>query len=105
VCGGQARSPLWNQVKADVTGLVVGIPRLPEVALMGNAICAAVGAGFYPDLATAGEAMVHVEQVLDPNPAHRAVYDELFGVYAAAYAALKPLFGPLARAAAAATEP
>jgi xylulokinase len=99
VCGGQAQSHLWNQIKADVTGLPTSVPMLPEVALMGDAICAAIGAGFYPDLGTAGAAMVQVGEVLEPNLAHRAVYDALFGIYQSAYGALKPLFGPLARAA------
>ncbi len=92
LCGGQAQSQFWNQVKADVLGLPASIPELPEVALMGDAICAALGAGLYPDLASAGEAMVHVRQVLQPNTAHRRMYDELFDVYRQAYAALKPLF-------------
>jgi xylulokinase len=99
VCGGQAQSRLWNQIKADVTGLPASVPRLPEVALMGDAICAAIGAGLYPDVAAAGEAMVQVAEVLEPDRAHRAVYDELFGIYRDAYTALKPLFLPLGRAA------
>jgi xylulokinase len=99
VCGGQAQSRLWNQVKADVTGLPASVPRLPEVALMGDAICAAIGAGLYPDLFSAGEEMVQVGEVLEPSSAHRQVYDELFGVYQAAYGALKPLSPALARAA------
>jgi xylulokinase len=99
VCGGQARSRLWNQIKADVIGLPASVPRLPEVALMGDAICAALGAGLYPDLATASEAMVQVAEVLNPQPVTRRVYDELFSVYVAAYPALKPFFEPLARAA------
>jgi xylulokinase len=99
VCGGQAQSKLWNQIKADVTGLPASVPRLTEVALMGDAICAAIGAGLYPDLAVAGEAMVQVGEVLEPNPSHRQVYDELFAVYRDAYPALKPLFGPLGNAA------
>jgi xylulokinase len=99
VCGGQAQSRLWNQIKADVTGLPTSVPRLPEVALMGNAICAALGAGLYPDLFSAGEEMVQVTEVLEPRKAHRQVYDDLFGVYQAAYGALKPLFPSLTRAA------
>jgi xylulokinase len=99
VCGGQAQSRLWNQIKADVTGLPASVPRLPEVALMGDAICAALGAGLYADLASAGEAMVHLGEILEPNRAHRAVYDELFLIYRDAYTALKPLFLPLGRAA------
>jgi sugar (pentulose or hexulose) kinase len=99
VCGGQAQSQLWNQIKADATGLQTTVPRLPEVALMGDAICAALGAGLYRDMATAGEAMVQVGAVVEPNRAHRAVYDELFGIYRDAYSVLKPLFLPLGRAA------
>jgi xylulokinase len=99
VCGGQAQSRLWNQIKADVLGLPAAVPRITEVALMGDAICAALGAGLYPDLATAGEAMVQIGEVLEPDSAHRQVYDELFAVYRDAYPALKPLFGPLGHAA------
>jgi xylulokinase len=97
LCGGQAQSRLWNQIKADVLGLAASIPRLPEVALMGNAICAAIGADFYADLAAAAAAMVQVGEVLEPNPDARVIYDELFGVYREAYGALKPLFEPLRR--------
>ena len=92
VCGGQAHSQFWNQVKADVLGLPASVPRLPDVALMCDAICAALGAGLYPDLESAGEAMVRINQVLDPNPAYRAIYDDLYGVYRDAYTALMPLF-------------
>jgi xylulokinase len=96
VCGGPAGSELWNQIKADVLGSPVSVPRLPEVALMGDAICAAIGAGFYADLASAGEAMVQIGQVLEPQPTNQAVYDELFSVYRDAYQALKPLLPRLA---------
>lgn len=105
VCGRQAESQLWNQVKADVTGLPASVPRLPEVALMGDAICAAMGVGLYPDFLSAGEAMVHVATVLPPNLRLRSMYDDLFGVYREAYFALKPLFEPLARAASQSTMP
>jgi len=99
LCGGQAHSRLWSQIKADVTGLVCSVPRVPEAALMGNAVCAALGAGFYSDLSTASAAMVTVGETLEPNPSHHAVYDELFGVYRDAYAALRPFNAPLRRAA------
>jgi xylulokinase len=98
VCGGQARSRLWNQIKADVTGLPTRVPRLTEVALMGDAVCAAVGAGTYPDLGSAAEAMVQIGETLQPDVALRPVYDELFEVYRAAYPALKAFNAPLAQA-------
>jgi xylulokinase len=99
VAGGQARSRLWNQAKADITGLEVQVPAVTEVALMGSAIHAAVGVGLYADPLEAGEAMVRVARRLDPDPRTRPVYDELYGVYGGAYAALRPFFGPLGRAA------
>jgi xylulokinase len=95
VCGGQAQSRLWNQVKADVLGLAASVPRLPEVALMGDAICAALGAGFYPDLVSAAAAMVEIGDVLEPDPGVRATYDGLFDVYRRGYEALEPLYQPL----------
>jgi xylulokinase len=99
VAGGQARSPVWNRAKADITGLEVLVPAVTEVALMGSAIHAAVGAGLYPDPLVAGEAMVQVASRLAPRPATRALYADLFGVYAGAYAALRPFFPRLGRAA------
>jgi xylulokinase len=99
VAGGQARSRLWNQAKADITGLDVLVPAVTEVALMGSAIHAAVGLGLYADPLEAGEAMVRIERRLAPDPRTRLIYDELFGVYSGAYPALKPFFGPLGRGA------
>ncbi len=98
VAGAQAQSALWNQTKADIVGRDVLVPAVTEVALMGSAIHAAVGAVLYADPLEAGEAMVRVEARMQPNPDTRAVFEALFEVYRAAYPALQPLFGPLGRA-------
>ena len=99
LCGGQARSRVWNQIKADVTGLACSVPRVPEAALMGSAICAALGAGLYADLESASAAMVSPGYTLEPEPGNRRTYDALFSVYRDAYSALRPFFEPLAAAA------
>jgi xylulokinase len=98
LCGGQARSRVWNQIKADVTGLACSVPRVPEAALMGAAICAALGAGLYADLESASAAMVAPGYTLEPDPGNRRTYDMLFSVYRDAYSALRPFFEPLATA-------
>jgi xylulokinase len=95
VAGAQAQSTLWNQTKADIVGRDVLVPAVTEVALMGSAIHAAVGAGLYRDPLEAGEAMVRIEARLEPNPRTRAVFGALFDVYRAAYPALQALFAPL----------
>ena len=47
--GGGARSPLWAQLKADVSNLPVRVASDPECVARGAALLAGVGAGVYPD--------------------------------------------------------
>jgi xylulokinase len=96
VSGGPAQSLAWNQLKADVTGLVVAVPRVPETALLGAAITAATGIGAHPDFATATRRMVAIERRLAPDPATRAIYDEVYAVYVELYPALASAFHRLA---------
>ena len=96
VSGGPAQSPAWNQLKADVTGLVVAVPRVAETAVMGAAIAAAGGIDAYPDLASATRAMVTIDRRLAPDPANRAVYDAAFARYVRLYPALADAFHGLA---------
>lgn len=96
VSGGPAQSLAWNQLKADVTGLVVAVPRVPETALLGAAITAARGIDAYPDMAAATRRMVAIERRLPPNPVARAIYDEVYGVYVNLYPALASVFHRLA---------
>jgi FGGY-family pentulose kinase len=88
--GGGARSPLWLQIHADVLGRPIHLTRETESCALGSAMAAAVGAGLFPDFDAAGRAMVAIERVVAPNPALRAVYDELFGRYVRTYEALNP---------------
>ena len=48
IVGGGAKGPLWRQIKADVTGLPVRVPRSVETTATGAAILAAVAAGSTP---------------------------------------------------------
>lgn len=91
VSGGPAASHLLNQAKADITGLPVAVPMVTEAALLGNAICAAVGAGIYPDLIEGAAAMVHLANTLTPRKSTQPIYQSRFASYKAAYAALSRL--------------
>jgi xylulokinase len=81
VCGGPARDEGWNQIKADVTGFPVEVPRILETAVVGSAILAAAGVGAHPDLATAIRAMATIDHRLEPDPALEGGYDEAFAAY------------------------
>ena len=91
-CGGGTRSALWLQILADVAGVPITLTTVSDAVSLGSAICAAVGAGAYPDLLTAGQAMVHPGATIEPDAATRALYDEGYALYKETYQALAPLF-------------
>jgi xylulokinase len=95
VCGRQSLSDAWNQIKADVIGVPVAVPRVREAALMGAAVLAGVGAGHLRDIPEGVQEMVRVERVLDPDPGHQRLYSDLFGVYKRLYPDLRDAFGQL----------
>jgi L-ribulokinase len=84
VCtGGIAeKNPLLMQIYADVTGCAMRVAGSSQTCALGSAISAAVLAGAHPDFAAAEAAMTSLRAVVyEPNPGHRAVYDELYALY------------------------
>jgi xylulokinase len=86
--GGGAKSALFSQIHADVQGRPIGLLRNPECTALGAAILGAVGAGLFSGVDQAIGAMVHVDRVVEPRPEVRALYDDLFDVFRAAYEGL-----------------
>jgi FGGY-family pentulose kinase len=97
-CGGGSVSELWLQIHADVTGIPLYLPAKREMAsVLGTAVCAAVGAGLFPDLNAATQAMVTIERQIDPDPARHSFYRDLYHHYIATYPALRDLMHEVAR--------
>lgn len=90
-CGGPARDDGWNQIKADVTGFTVEVPRVRETAAIGAAIVAAVGIGAHPDLPAAIDAMTAIDRRFEPDPERRAIYDRAYAGYLALHPAVSPV--------------
>ena len=65
--GGGAKSAIWCQLQADVTGIPVSIPAEKEAACLGAAIIAAVGAGLYENLNSACQKVVSFEKTYHPT--------------------------------------
>lgn len=86
VSGGDARLGTWNQVKADVTGLVVRT--YPgDAAATGVAMLAGIGAGAYQDAADAIARCVRPDPPVEPRPDAVRAHDEAYGAYRALVAA------------------
>jgi xylulokinase len=95
--GGGAKSRLWNQIKADVTGLQVNVPEITETTALGAAFLGLVGTGAYATLSEASEHIVKIRECIDPNPAAQLAYMEPYERYRQTYFTLLPMFEEAAR--------
>jgi xylulokinase len=95
--GGGARSPLWRQIKADVTGLPVSITETVETTALGAGILTLTGAGLFNSLTEAVGLTTHVVETREPQPKTSALYDEYYQIYRATYFSLLPVFEQAAK--------
>lgn len=90
--GGGARSSLWRQIKADVTGLPVSITDTTETTALGAGILALTGSGLINSLEEAVSLTTRVIETRDPNPEAQKIYEEYYQLYRASYFSLLPVF-------------
>jgi xylulokinase len=69
--GGGAKSPVWCQLQADITGLSVAIPKEKEAACLGAAMIAAVSDGRFASYEAAADHCVTLLHRYEPNPTER----------------------------------
>ena len=98
VSGGGAKSPLWRQILADVLDAELVTVSTTEGAAFGAALLAATGAGIFPDVASACEAVIQTTGSTTPGPAS-ATYREVYPLYRDLYPALRASFNAVARVA------
>jgi xylulokinase len=92
VVGGGARSVLWRQVKADVTGLPISITNTVETTALGAGILALVGTGLIDTLDEAVKLTTYVVETRQPHEKIRALYEEYYQLYRSTYFSLLPVF-------------
>jgi xylulokinase len=97
VMGGGAKSRLWNQIKADVTGLQVHVPEITETTALGAAFLALVGVGAYATLTEASEHIVKIRERCEPNLGTVPIYNEAYERYRETYFTLLPVFEEAAK--------
>ena len=90
--GGGSRGDVWNQIRADVTGRPVYVPRVSDAASFGAMMLACKGAGVIDDLTKASTTLNPPQRVYRPDPAAKAVYDQLYPIYNDFYASVESLF-------------
>jgi xylulokinase len=87
--GGCSRSDLWNQIKADVLGLPVLLPRTSVGSPFGAAIIAGMGTGAFPDVRKSLSEMIRLDRRFEPNQVNHDKYTRIYQVYRDIYEHLK----------------
>jgi xylulokinase len=85
--GGGARSPLWNQIKADVLGVPIVTLTTEEQACLGAAILAGT-----PSSEEAAQKLVKMADRWEPDPEVKPIYDFGYAMYVRLYESVKDLF-------------
>jgi len=88
---GGARSPLWRQIIADVTGVRMSYIPGAQGAPLGDAMLAGLGTGVIRDHRII-EDWLGEKVPMEPNEANREEYDKHYGLYKECLKATKPVF-------------
>ncbi len=90
--GGGARSKLWRQIQADVTGQAHCTINVDEGPAFGVALLASVGTGIYGSVPEACSATISVIDELVPNPTRTQLYEGYYHLYQELYQQLESCF-------------
>jgi xylulokinase len=89
--GGGARSPLWQQIQADIDGMRVDLVAAEEGAAYGAALLAGVGAGVWRSVESACESSVHVARQVEPIGKNVDLMNRRYEEYRKLYPALRQI--------------
>ncbi|MBR1418426.1 MAG: hypothetical protein IJ576_05640, partial [Synergistaceae bacterium] len=91
--GGGAKSEVWAQIKADITGRDITVLDIHDMAPIGAALLAGVGVGVFKDVYEASSKVEKsVYREFKPNHDFDEIYDKRYGTYLSLYPALKEIF-------------
>jgi xylulokinase len=90
--GGGTRSALWNQIKADVLGVPVLLPKASVGAPFGDAVLVGMGLGLYPDVNRSLREIVQLQTRYEPNADNHARYNQVYPIFRSIYENLRDVF-------------
>ena len=92
LCGGGAKSLLWQKILANVLNIPLDIPEAEEGPGYGAAMLAMTAGGEYPDVKTCAETLVKIKTRINPDAALAARYEKQYHKFRKIYPAVKELF-------------
>ena len=91
--GGFARSALWRQILADVFDTAIGFTSAHEGSAFGAALLGMEALGLVESIDVAAR-LIHIDEVVAPDPAAAAVYAEMRPAFVAVADALRQAVAP-----------
>lgn len=95
ICGGGAKSELWQKIFANVLNIDLEIPQTEEGPGYGAAMLAMTGCGVYDSVKSCSDALVSVRRVIHPDPEIAERYEKQYQKFKNLYPTLKNLFKEL----------
>jgi len=92
LCGGGARSSLWQKIFANVLGIPLKLPVTEEGPGYGAAILAMVADGEYADVKVCTERFIQYRKTVAPDPEITARYEKQYQKFTKIYPAMQSVF-------------
>ncbi|MBU4439852.1 MAG: xylulose kinase, partial [Firmicutes bacterium] len=88
ITGGATKSEAWRQIIADMFGVPIRKLEIPDATIVGAAVIAGVGAGWFKDVTEGVSSMVRYQETIEPIPENVKRYNEIYDIYKNLYTAL-----------------
>lgn len=91
--GGGSKSDLWNQIKADITGMTLHTTySSQDTACLGSAILAGYAAGIFESVGSAVDQMVKIKKTYEPNLVNHDIYLKQYEKFKLLFNSLETLY-------------
>jgi xylulokinase len=92
LCGGGAKSKIWQRILASILDVRLDIPKCEEGPGFGGAILSMVADGVYPTVADAAKDILSIKESVYPDPELASLYAKKYEKFKKIYPAMKQLF-------------
>ena len=92
LCGGGAKSPLWQKILCNVLNIEINLPQTEQGPGYGGALLAMVGTGEFATVKECADHFVEIKKTLVPEPDMVRRYEERYNKFREIYPTMKDLF-------------